>query len=65
MNLLQPAVGQLVDTNFDEMFGGMDQDFSFNGVQLPDPRDAEIEMLKAEIARLKTEIELMQSEVIL
>ena len=45
------------------MFGGMDQNFSFNGVQQSDPRDAEIEMLKAEIAKLKAEIELMQTEV--
>ena len=45
------------------MFGGMDESFSFNGVQQTDSRDAEIEMLKAEIEKLKAEIELMQSEV--
>ena len=63
---MKPAVGQLVDTNFDEMFGGMDETFSFNGLSgtsQTDPRDTEIEMLKAEIAKLKAEIEIMQSEV--
>ncbi|CAK8691722.1 unnamed protein product [Clavelina lepadiformis] len=59
----EPTVGQLVDTNFDEMFGGMEESFPFNGVtNQPDPRDEEIERLRAEIAKLKAEIETMQTE---
>ncbi|XP_076805498.1 huntingtin-interacting protein 1-like isoform X2 [Clavelina lepadiformis] len=59
----EPTVGQLVDTNFDEMFGGMEESFPFNGVtNQPDPRDEEIERLRAEIAKLKAEIEMMQTE---
>nr|CAB3252943.1 huntingtin-interacting protein 1 [Phallusia mammillata] len=57
-----PPVANLIDTNFDDLFGSTDETFNFNGVQQPDPRDQEIQMLRSEIERLKAEIELMQNE---
>jgi len=54
-------MGSLIDTDFDELFGP--PDMTFNGMPQPDPRDAEIQMLRLEIERLKAEIEAMQNEV--
>lgn len=55
-----PVPAPLVETNFDEVFGGSMGDFSFH--QEPDPRDEIIRQLREEIEALKAQIAHMAAE---
>nr|XP_039248322.1 huntingtin-interacting protein 1-like [Styela clava] len=56
----EPAPAPLIETNFDEVFGGSMGDFSFH--QEPDPRDELIRQLREEIESLKAQIVHMTAE---
>lgn len=62
--MFQPVVDDLVDTNFNAVFGDSMGTFQFDQpVNGHDPKDDIIAELRAEIERLKAEIERMRSEV--